>query len=328
MSQRVLKFVVMRQCGKWAKIGVVCLAALFTGCGPQADLALKFSPGDRTKYKIVTEDIKDFKFEQPSLGKARSEPRSTTAQIKFVQEIESVGENGDCVAEITIRGLKYLAKDKDGVKFDFDSDREGDRKKPLAKLLGNSYKIKLASDGGVQVLDAKKIRRTVSGGQDGRVAKALLSDEGIRKRHEILFLPDSEKNLLYKGDSWSRIEATEQRLMVPKTFEKTYTLKDVKGQVGSQKAVVEMTATETATPPGTVSRISGGIGLFANMFDTEEDYNGEMVLDLDTGKVVEYYEKFVTKYIAAEPSARQKPDKGPDLLTIILTYSTTMEMLD
>jgi hypothetical protein len=327
MSRKVLAPVATRQRGKWAGIGAVCLSVLFAGCGPQADLALKFSAGDRAKYIVTDEDIKDFKFEQPSLNKVRSEPRSTTTQIKFTQEIESVDENGG-VAIITIIGLKYFAEGKGEVKFDFDSSREADKKTPLAKLPGRSYKIKLASDGSVQVLDANKIRSAVTGGQAGRVAKSLLSDESIQKRHENLFLPDADNSLLRQGDSWSRTEAAQQRLMVPKSFEKTYTLTKVTGQDGHQIAVVNMNATETATAPGTVSKIVGGIGLFANMFDTEEDYTGEMVLNLDTGKVAKYYEKFVTKYIAAEPSAKQKTDKGPDILTIVLTYSTTMEMLD
>ncbi len=311
----------------WAGIGVVCLSVLFAGCAPQADLALKFAVGDRTKYSVTDEDIKDFKFEQPSLNKVRSEPRSTTTQIRFIQEIESVDETGG-VARITIKGLKYFAKDKGEVKFDFDSSREADKKKPLAKLPGKSYKIKLSSDGSVRVLDAKKIRKAVTGGQAGRVAKALLSDKSIQKRHQIQSLPDTDKSLLRTGDSWTKVETPQQRLMVPKAFEKTYTIEKVTGLGENQIAVVTMNATESPIAPGTVSRIAGGIGLFANMFDTEEDYTGEMVLDLDTGKVAKYYEKLVTKYIAAEPSAKQKPDKGPDLLTIVLTYSTTMEMLD
>lgn len=327
MSRRVFAPVATRQRGKWAGIGAVCLSVLFAGCAPQADLALKFAVGDRTKYRVTDENIKDFKFEQPSLNKVRSEPRSTTIQIKFIQEIESVDENGG-VARITIKSLKYFAKDKGKVKFDFDSRREADKKKPFAKLLGKSYKIKLASDGGVRVLDANNIRKAVTGGQAGRVAKGLLSDKSIQKRHEIRSLPDADKSLLRRGDSWTRAEIPQQRLMVPKAFEKTYTFEKVTGQGGRQIAVVNMSATESPTAPGTISKIAGGIGLFANMFDTEEDYTGEMVLDLDTGKVAKYYEKLVIKYIAAEPSAKQKPDKGPDLLTIILTYSTTMEMLD
>lgn len=327
MSRRVFAPVATRQRGKWAGIGAVCLSVLFAGCAPQADLALKFAVGDRTKYRVTDENIKDFKFEQPSLNKVRSEPRSTTIQIKFIQEIESVDENGG-VARITIKSLKYFAKDKGKVKFDFDSRREADKKKPFAKLLGKSYKIKLASDGGVRVLDANNIRKAVTGGQAGRVAKGLLSDKSIQKRHEIRSLPDADKSLLRRGDSWTRAEIPQQRLMVPKAFEKTYTFEEVTGQGGRQIAVVNMSATESPTAPGTISKIAGGIGLFANMFDTEEDYTGEMVLDLDTGKVAKYYEKLVIKYIAAEPSAKQKPDKGPDLLTIILTYSTTMEMLD
>lgn len=311
-----------------ALVGAVCLLVLFGGCAPQAELAQKFNVGDKTRYTITEEDSKDFKFEQPSLNKVRFEPRSVTSQIRFLQEIESVDEKGAAVAKITIKALKYLAKDKAEVKLDFDSSREGDKNKPLAKLLGKSYKIKLASDGGVDVLDAEKIRKAVTGGQVGRVAKALLGDKSIQKRHEILSLPDGDKSLLRTGDSWTRVETPQLRLMVPKAFEKTYSFKKVTGQGENQIAVVNMNADESPTTPVGAQKIAGGMGLFANMFDTDETYTGQMILELATGKVAKYNEKFVTTYTAAEPSAKQKPDRGPDVLTIKLTYSTALEMVD
>jgi hypothetical protein len=310
-----------------AVTGLICLSGLFAGCGPQADLSLKFTVGDRTRYIITDEDIKDFEFEQPSLNKVRSEPRKSISQIRFVQEIQSVDEKG-AVAIITIKGLKYRAMDKGEVKFDFDSSREGDKEKPLAKLLGQSYKIKLASDGSVQVVDTDKIRKVVTGGLAFRVANGLFSNESIQKRHEILSLPDADKSLLKRGDDWTRTKTPKVRLMVPKSFEKTYTLNKVESQDGRQVAIVDMNATESPVPAKDVSKIAGGIGLFANLFDTEEDYTGQMVLDLGTGKVAKYHEKLLTRYIAAEPSGQQKQDKGPDLLTIVLTYSTSLEMLD
>ena len=311
-----------------ALFGAVCLLVLFGGCAPEAELALKFNVGDRTSYSITAEDTKDFKFEQPSLDKVRFEPRSTTSEIRFLQEIESVDERGAAVAKITIKGLKYFAEDKGEVKLSFDSSREGAKGKPLSRLLGKSYKIKLASDGSVKVLDALDIRRTVTGGQVGRVAGALLSDKSIQKRHEIQSLPDADKSLLRIGDSWTRVETPQLRLMVPKAFEKTYTFKKVTGQGESQVAVVNMKADESPTTPVGAKKMASGIGLFANMFDTDETYTGEMVLELATGKVAKYNAKFVTTYTAAEPSAKQKPEEGPDVLTIKLTYSTALEMLD
>ncbi len=226
------------------------------------------------------------------------------------------------------QGKRMGGEDKGEVKLNFDSSREGAKNKPLAKLLGKSYKIKLASDGSVHVLDANKIRKAVTGGQAGRVANALFSDKSIQKRHEIQSLPDADKSLLRTGDSWARTKTPQQRLMVPKAFEKTYTFEKVTGQGANQIAVVNMNADESPTTPVGASRMAGGIGLFANMFDTDETYTGEMVLDLATGKVAKYNEKFVTTYTAAEPSAKQKPDKGPDVLTIKLIHSTALEMLD
>jgi hypothetical protein len=313
----------------WAVAGAVCLSVLFVaGCGPQADLALKFTVGDRLKYKVTEESIKDFKFEQPSLDKVRFEPRSTTTQVEFIQEIESVDPQGAATAKIIVQGVKYLATDKDEIKFDFDSSRKADKKKPFSKLLGESYKIRLLPDGSVKVIDANKIRSAVTSGTAARVAKGLMNDKSIQKRHEILSLPDADNQLLSKGDNWTRVEEAQQRLMVPKSFEKTYTLKKVKEQDGRRLAFVDMNATESPTSSKGVAKIAGGMGLFANLFDTEETYTGQMILDLDPGKVTKYNEKFVTKYIAAEQSAKQKPDKGPDLLTITLTYTTTMEMID
>ncbi len=314
----------------WALTGIVCLSILLSaGCGPQADLALKFAVGDRTKYKITDENIKGFDFEQPSLNKARSEPRSINTQITFVQKIESVDQKGDAVATIVIKSLKYHVVDKKDVKFDYDSSREADKKKPFAKLINKTYKIKLMADGSVKVVDAKGIRRAVKGsGSSASVAKALFTDESIMKRHEIQSLPGLDSRLLSQGDSWAKVEEPPYRLMVPKTFEKTYTLKEVKGRDSKQLAFVDMNGTESAAGAKGISSMSGGMGFFSNLFDSEEDYTGEMVLDLDSGKVVKYSEKFVAKYIAAEQSAKQKADKGPDVLTIVLTYTTTLEMID
>ncbi len=313
----------------WAVAGVVCLSVLFAaGCGPQADLALKFAVGDRIKYRVTEESIKDFKFEQPSVNKVRFEPRSATSQIEFIQEIESIDQQGAATAKIIVKGIKYLAKDKGEVKLDFDSSRKSDKKKPFAKLLGESYKIRLLPDGSVKVLDAGKIRNAVRSGTSAKVAKGMMSNENIQKRHEILSLPDAGNQLLSQGDNWTRVKEAQQRLMVPKAFEKTYTLKKVKEQDGRRLAFIDMNAIESPIPPKGVSKIAGGMGLFANLFDTEETYTGQMVLDLDTGQVIKYNEKLVTKYIAAEQSAKQKPDKGPDLLTIVLTYATTVEMID
>jgi len=315
----------------WFETMGICLLVLFAGCATearrelaQADLALKFAVGDVAKYKVTQEDIKDFRFEQPSLDKVRLEPRSTTVEIKFLQQIESVDEQGNATAKITIRGIKYLVMDKNKIDVDFDSKRKADRKKPFAKLIGKSYKIRISPDGSVKVLDANKIRNAVRSGPPDR-ASNLVDDKVIQRRHEILSLPDVDSHVLRQGDTWSRIKTPPHRLMVQKSFEKVYTLKKVEDREGRRLALVDMNATESGLPAQGVSRISpGGMGIFANLFDTEETYTGEMVLDLNTGKVAKYNEKLVTKYVAAEP----KPDKGPDVLTITLTYATSVEMLD
>jgi hypothetical protein len=323
----------------------ICMSVIFTACAPQPDvtmkvvpeakkdlpqvnLSLKFVVGDTTMYKVANEDSKDFRFEQPSLGKLREEPKSTTSEIKFLQQIQGVDEKGGAVAMITIKDIKYLATDKDEVKFDFDSERESDKKKPFGKLLGKSYRIRISPQGSVEVLDARNIRSAVTSGQAKRVATSLLSDESIQRRHEIPSLPDTGACVLRQGDTWTIIKAAHQRLMVPKSFKKVYTLSKVEDEDGRRVAFVDMNATESATPDPDAPKTAGGIGLFANLFDTEETYTGNMVLDLDSGKMNRYNEKFVTKYVAAEQSREQKPDKGPDVLTIVLTYTTVTEKVN
>jgi hypothetical protein len=213
--------------------------------------------------------------------------------------------------------------DKNKVDVDFDSTRKADKKKAFARLIGKSYKIRISPDGNVKVLDASPIRNAVRRGPPDR-AMNLLDDKSIQRRHEIPSLPDIDNRALRQGDAWSRIKTPNYRLMVPKSFEKVYTLKKVEDRDGRRIAMVDMNATESGVPTKSLSAMASGMGLFANLFDTEETYTGETVLDLNTGKVTKYNEKLVTKYVAAEP----KPDKGPDVLTIVLTYATSMEMLD
>ena len=54
----------------------VCTIMLLTGCTSQVELALNPDPGNVTTYKVATEVIKDFKFEQPSLDKVKEERTS------------------------------------------------------------------------------------------------------------------------------------------------------------------------------------------------------------------------------------------------------------
>ncbi|MBE0537007.1 MAG: hypothetical protein IH624_15190 [Phycisphaerae bacterium] len=308
----------------------MCLLISLAGCGPKSKLALNFTPADVVTYKVSMQTIKDFRFEQPSLTppKIKEEQSGTTIDVAFEQKIEEVQSDGSAVAAITLKDVAYLVKDKNDVKFDFDSAREADKSRGFAKVIGQSYKIRIAPDGKVEVIDAKDAANVDVPGYEGRVAKALFSDERIRERHEVLALPGSEKNVAKRGASWSTVVASPPGLLAPKSFRKTYTVAKVEGPKTAKVATLAMNAEESAEQAENASGKTAGMGLFANMFDTKENYTGKMVLELATGRIRNYEEKLVATYLAAENPQGGPSDKGPDTLMMRFTYSVVTELVD
>ncbi len=128
--------------------------------------------------------------------------------------------------------------------------------------------------------------------------------------------------------SWSRVVGSPPGLLAPKTFEKTYTLASVEGPRGNRIATILMNAVESAEPAPVTEQQSPGMGMFAKMFDATETYTGKMVLELGTGKVLQYNEKLAVTYLAAEEPRDQSSDKGPDTLMMRLTRSVSMEIVE
>ena len=309
---------------------LVFMLITLAGCGSNADLSLKFSPDDTDTYKVVTRAIKDYRFEQPSLNPPKLDEQQSgpTIGVTFDQTIQDVAEDGSAVANITIKEVSYLIKDKSDVKFDFDSQRAADKSKAFAKVIGQSYKIRISPEGSVETVDAKAARAAVGAGYEGQIAKAFFSDIRIKARHEILALPDADASTLKKKASWSRVVASPAGMLAAKSFEKVYTLTSIEGPKNDKTATVEMVASESAEAAEGASKKAGGMGIFANMFDTEEVYTGRLVMSVGTGKVKEYNEKLVATYPAAEESKDEGSDKGPDTLKMSFTYAVSAELID
>lgn len=304
----------------------VFTALFFTGCGPQADLALNFSADSTCTYKIHSRAGQNWKFEQPTLEKAAQQQTLTDIQMTFTQKIESVDEAGAALANITVKKLKILIIEKEETKLDFDSAKEGAGKAPIYKLIGQSYKINISPNGTVTVADASAIRAAVKTGYDAKIAKFVFNDKHIIARHEILALPDTETKTLTKGDSWTRLKASPIKLLEQKSFEKIYTLANVKTQDGNQIATVEMNAIESAVPAPDFKKVQG-MDFLAKMFDGEETYTGSMMLDLTNAKVIAYNEKLIGEYVIIEENAKQAEDKGPDKLTMGSIYNISIELV-
>ncbi len=315
---------------------VVCSLLLAAGCAPPGEevakpkveiekqtpkvpaeksaiIALKFNPKDSTTYKVITRAERNIKWEgdlpeEPTFKGGRNYNRH---EMTFTQEIQSVDDRGNAIAKITIDGLKYLSIVKDDAAYKFDSAKPKDPNHPLAKLIGQSYTIKIAPTGEViEVIDTKEAEMAARGGTTiPATALRRLRPEVIKERHGNLILPDAEKNQLHIGDNWSNKRSFDFGMLGSESYEKIYTLNQIKNQDNRQIAVVEMDAIPASETPEEQS------AKFLKRSDNTKTYTGELEIDLTAGKVRKYREKLQQEWTVDFSSSEQEP--------VILTMSAT-----
>jgi len=289
-------------------------------------LMLKFKPGDLTTCKAVTEAEKSIKFEGsvPTQTDFKGGKTGRKIDIIFTQQIQSVDNNGNAVANITFKELKYLAKSKDDVTLDFDSSRAADQNNPLEQLIGRSYKIELTPTGQVsKIIDANNVPVNPKASFAESVAFTILFDpNSIKERHTIGAVPAADKKLLHTCDTWTSTRALSFGMMGSKTYERTYTLKDVRDVNGRQIADVEMSG--AAELKADTNGTSGPPG----MVDTMETYAGHLEFDLTAGKVKSYSEKLHSEWTVVQPEEEVKEGKEPIVMIMGTTLSWTMEKID
>lgn len=323
----------MRQvkiCG-FAASAVICVLLLTAGCGAQtATLALKFTPDDVTAYKVTTERERGVIWEGPLIKKPKSFVGGHTGnkiEMTFTQQIQSVDDEGNAVAKITIKGLKYLAKVKDNIILDFDSSREKDRNNPLGKLIGQSYTIEITASGQVsKVIDVSGARTAVGGTSANQRAARLLLAEVIKEQHSIPALSAAEKRQLHPGEKWSDLKTFSFDWMGSKSYERIYELKEINNINGRRIAIVEMSVVPSSEKAKELHK-EQVTGFFSKLFDTTETYTGELRLDLTAGKVEKYFEEFRSDWIAVDPMAPEK-EKEPDTLRMSATRLYRIERID
>ncbi|MHC4719910.1 MAG: hypothetical protein ACYSYT_05470, partial [Planctomycetota bacterium] len=126
--------------------------------------------------------------------------------MTFTQEIESVDEQGNAAARITVKALKYRSGVEEGRMEEFDSSAVKDPK-PTGEVTG--------------VLDATDARTAVRRASSvPRTALRLLGPMAVKERHTIRALPPAKKNRLRTGDNWETVKAFSFGLMGSKTYEK------------------------------------------------------------------------------------------------------------
>lgn len=298
----------------------LCAVLLISGCGPQADLSLKFAPSEVTTYTVSSANNQIFKFEMPSSNNFSEDVTEKSVSVTFDQEIESVDENGVATAKITIKDIIFKDIDKGNVKFDFDSTKNP--KEALGKLLGQSYKITIDPQGKVAVLDAKTARKAVKSGVAKSKARGLLSDKAIVYRHEVVTLAKLESPTVSVGDTWNVIEKPGYKLLMPRTFDKAYKLEELRSEEDKSVAVVSM----NATPAGSSDQgdFNPGMLMFSSMMDVDESYTGKMELDVNSGQLLNHEEVLDVKYVATDP----KENSEPDVLIITLIYSHSAKIVE
>ena len=285
-------------------------------------LALKFTPQDSTAYKVISEVDRSVTWEGPQQEKPaafRGGHTGYKAEMTFTQRIQSVDDKGNAVAEIAIKGLKYIAKVRGNVTLDFDSSRENDKGNALAKLIGQSYTIEISPAGQVtKVIDMSKVQAAAKGIVPAH-RTALVSADAIKQRHSIPAMPNADKSQLRPGDSWSDVKAFEFGMMGSKSYERTYELKGIKDADDRQIAVVEMEAIPSTEMAEELHK-EQETGPFSKMFDNTETYAGKLSLDLTAGKVQECVEQLVTEWVVVNPNPKDDQEPAALKMTALRLY--------
>lgn len=334
----------MKQIGAYSF--VVCVLFLAAGCtelseeaarteveakeqGQSVKLALRFVPEDSTIYKLALETDKSVQWESGA-----SKPKGfqgghtgNKMEMTFARRIQSVDNQGNATAEITIKTLKYLAKVKNSVVLDFDSSREEDRNNPLSKLIGQSYTIEITPSGQVsKIADTSDALEAVKGGSAANnVAVRLLSADAIKEQHTIPALPPAGKDQLRMGDNWSSMKRVSFDLMGTRSYEKVYTLKEIRDVDNRRVAVAEMEALPSAEDAKQLHK-EQTTDSFSKMFDNTETYTGELKLDLSAGKVEKCREELLVEWLIVNPNP--KADEPPAALRMAATRLYSIEKID
>jgi len=285
---------------------------------PTVKLALKFTPEDLTTYKVTTETEQSVIWEGPETNRPKSfigGHSGNRIEMNFTRRIQSIDDQGKAVAEITIKGLKYLSKVRDNIILDFDSSREKDRNNPLGKLIGQSYTIEITASGEVsKVIDVSGALAAVEGSASANQRAAqLLSTKLIEEQHSIPALPGSQENQLQTGGSWSNIKTFAFGPLGSKSYERIYELKEIRDADERRTAIVEMSVVPSSEKAMEMHK-EQAIGFFSQMFDNPvETYTGQLKLDLTAGKIEQYFEEFRSEWVAVDQFT-SKENKEPDTL--------------
>lgn len=316
----------------------ICALFLTAGCQHTATLALKFTPDETTNYRVISETQRSVEWEGPSSGnlpELQGGQAVNRIEITYSQHIESVDDENNAVAKITIKGLKYLAKVRDKIALDFDSSKDMDQQNPLSKLIGQSYTIEMTASGQVSnIIDTSEAQAAIEDEiSANQKALLLFSEEAIKERHTIPALPVTETNQLHLGEKWNITKSFSFDMMGSKTYEKIYTLEKIEAPLfpaltriikkdpkTHRIAIVRMDAIPSIEQAKQLDNEQADIPS-PKAFDNIESYTGQLKLDLNDSKIVEYHEKLLTEWLRTIPLPENEGQPALLKMTAMRFYS-------
>jgi hypothetical protein len=292
------------------------------------DLALRFSPGRTAVYRAVLEQKKSVTWKGAASAKPATFKDGHTGnrvEMTFQQDVESVDDAGNAVLRITVKALTCRNWVSDKVVLDFDSARPQDRDNVLAKLIGQSYRIKLSRRGEVlDVVDAAEARSALAGDTPmHQMAQRLLSDSQIKERHTVAALSAVPTDQVRPGQTWSSVKSFSFSAMGAKSFERVYTLEGVRREDGRRVASIGM----EAIPAAAGAEGPQATGPFGGMFDNQSTFDGQMAFDLDAGQVRRSVERMSTEWVVVDPETLQDGSE-PAALGMGATWLQELEWIE
>ena len=221
----------------------------------------------------------------------------------FSQHVESVDGQGSAVLKITIEKLTYIGQSRDKVVLDFDSSRAADANSPLARLIGQSYKLTMSPTGRVLAIDdVRPIRAAVAGNQPAnQTAQKLLSDEAIEERHGVTALIAAQGRTVHEGDTWNDVKVVSFGSMGTDTLNQIYKLAAIDRADGRRVAVIEMEGIPSAAMAQQLHE-QGGASPSPGVLENAQEDKGSLRLDLTNQRIDEYSEDQTKEWVTVLPT--------------------------
>ncbi len=270
----------------------------------QVKIALKSAVGDLATYKITTQARRATKWQGPVPNKEVFEENFNEERVEMVlkQRIESVDPNGIAVALVTIDGIKCRYSNKSMASVDFDSSRHSDANNPIMKLIGQTYMIEFSPWNNISAVDnlPPAMMTIKDGTPSGDAGQSILYPESIMARHGAMQLPEPGHEMLKPGQKWSRIKTFSFGKMGLKSYEKMYTLKEVRDADGRSIAVIDMNTIPSSEVEPKYRGQQAGTDV-PKTFDSQDSYTGGGEFDLKMGRIENYHEDLEIHWTVALP---------------------------